>query len=98
MSSHTTERIFAPRLRTILLDRIERILSSGYVPNGQDILRSRMPTIGTLETDLAVDATSGRGAVDGQTAVQIHRCGRTVWERKKVSWNCTFSLSIAMME
>lgn len=42
------------------LDNAARILTRGYQPSDQDILRSRLPTVGIIETDFVVDAASGR--------------------------------------
>lgn len=39
---------------------MERILSPGYVPTQQDVLRSRAKTTGIIEIDFEVDGTHFR--------------------------------------
>ena len=50
------------------LDNAARILTPGYQPSDQDILRSRLPTVGIIETNFVVDAASGKNGKDGRGA------------------------------
>jgi GTPase SAR1 family protein len=53
------------------LDNAARILTPGYQPSDQDILRSRLPTVGIIETDFVVDAASGKGGKDESKGAKL---------------------------
>lgn len=55
------------------LDNIDRILAPGYDPTNQDVLRSRVPTVGIIETDFIVAARSPSvGRASSSRPSQMH--------------------------
>ena len=53
-ASATTSSLF-PHAHSSFLDDIERIASSGYEPNDDDIVRARLRTVGVQEHRFVLD-------------------------------------------